>query len=86
MNESNGEAGLQSSPQSGGGGGGDGARWVAVLGEITGIELTQSGGSLERSVAFERHELFSVWSLRRTQGNSKWQLARWGHVIEFGLS
>lgn len=85
MNGSDIEAGLQSSPQSGGGSG-DGGGWVAVLGEITGIELTQSGGSLKRSVAFERHQLFSVWSLRRTQGNSKRQLARWGHVIEFGLS
>lgn len=63
------DAGLHNSPQSGGGG--DGGWWVAVLCEITGIELTQSGGSLKRSVAFKQHQLFSVWSLSGTQGELK---------------
>lgn len=54
-----------------GGGSGDGGWWVAALCEITGIELTHSGVSLKRSVAFEQHQLFSVWSLSETQGELK---------------
>lgn len=63
------EAGLYNSTQSGGSG--DGGWWVAVLCENTGIELTQSGASLKRSVAFEQHQLFSFWSLSGTEGELK---------------